>query len=478
MLTRLAFGFSPQFMKSEPREVAQSQQQQSCALSEVFYISSDSEADVEMPVSEAKSSLGNVDESVLPSDVQAALSAAQDTANRVQIMLDIIPSVLSPMPASTAPLAQSTPLSAAAAAEDVASFTPRDSSDLSVAPQDSAESNRISVLLPQSPGPSPSATCSGAQLPPRVIAGDSQARESSCSSTCKVDCQDRGDAGFIVDKFDDVEAAEYQMEVAMPAVANAAVGHGPHLGGSEPSLGQSEIYPSHDLNEEQPDPRQCSGPSLGDDEDFDIDIDDVTNTGASSALDILAPSSLEINAPSSLGIKATSSSVIGAPSSEIGYSSSLDIVAPCSFALASPSSLNTVAPSSFDSVVPSSLDIVAPSSLDISAASSTDILAPSPAAYHTLSASFLSAATIAASATAAVAAATVTNMRDCPASRVAFFERFSSFLSSPEHEAFKLSQGHPRTQKTDAFRHTLTAFIRSLPAASAGCDQQPWHVHV
>ena len=435
-------------MKSEPSEVAQSQQKQSCALSEVFYVSSDSEGDVEMPVSEAKSSLGDVDGSALHSDVQVALSAAHDTAIRVQMMLEIIPSVLLPMPASTAP---SSPPSAAEAAEDVASFTPRDSSDLSVAPQDSAESNRISVLLPQSPGPSPSATCSGAQLPPRVIAGDSQARESSCSSTCKVDCQDRGDAGFIVDKFDDVEAAEYQMEVAMPAVANAAVGHGPHLGGSEPSLGQSEIYPSHDLNEEQPDPRQCSGPSLGDDEDFDIDIDDVTNTGASSALDILAPSSLEINAPSSLGIKATSSSVIGAPSSEIGYSSSMDIVAPCSFALASPSSLNTVAPSSFDSVVPSSLDIVAPSSLDISAASSTDILAPSPAAYHTLSASFLSAATIAASATAAVAAATVTNMRDCPASRVAFFEHFSSFLSSPEHEAFKLSQGHPRSKRHTPF---------------------------
>ena len=427
-------------MKSEPSEVAQSQQKQSCALSEVFYVSSDIEGDVEMPVSEAKSSLGDVDGSALHSDVQVALSEAHDTAIRVQMMLEIIPSVLSPMPASTAPPAPSWPPSAAEAAEDVASFTPRDSSDLSVAPQDSAESNRISVLLPQSPGPSPSATCSGAQLPPRVIADDSQARVSSCSSSCKVDGQDRGDAGFIVDKIDDVEAAEYQMEVAMPDVANAADGHGPHLGGSEPTLGQSELNPSHDLNVEHPDLRQCGGQSLGDDEDFDIDIDDVTSTGASSALDILAPSSL--------GVKVTSSSDIGAPSSKIGDSSSLDIVAPSSFDMASPSSLNTVVPSSSDTVVPSSLDIVAPSSLDIGAASSTDILAPSSAACYTLSAT-ATATAAAASATAAVAAAT--NMPDCPASRVAFFEHFSSFLSSPEHEAFKLSQGHPRSKRNTPF---------------------------
>ena len=30
----------------------------------------------------------------------------------------------------------------------------------------------------------------------------------------------------------------------------------------------------------------------------------------------------------------------------------------------------------------------------------------------------------------------------------------------------------PAQQETYAFRHTLTAFIRSLPAASAGCDEQ------
>jgi hypothetical protein len=86
----------------------------------MFYISSDSEADVEMPVSEAKSSLGNVDESALPSDVQVALSAAQDTAIRVQIMLDIIPSVLSPRAERDTSAVAKTEAQAAAKAEAIA----------------------------------------------------------------------------------------------------------------------------------------------------------------------------------------------------------------------------------------------------------------------------------------------------------------------------------------------------------------------